>query len=143
MAGTKRPADAEGDEGGSSSSHKLSKVESAFSFFSVMKPTDESPLPWELALYAILLILQSDAHSGKKRRADGGQQSAEDELTGMAFSESVQRWTGVGGWVGWVAWAGVVGSSPRWSLGSSATRRISTSPRRSLLAGTCRHAPRA
>ena len=96
-------------------------MQAVYPFPDVMKPTDESPLPWELALYAILFILQSDAASGKKRRADGGERSAADELAGMLLSKSVQRW--LGRWVGWEGWAGAVGSSPRASLGSSTARR--------------------
>ena len=122
LAGGKRSAqDDQLTTSSTSSAPKKAKVQAVYPFPDVMKPTDESPLPWELALYAILFILQSDAASGKKRRADGGERSAADELAGMLLSESVQRW--LGRWVGWEGWAGAVGSSPRASLGSSTARR--------------------
>ena len=115
-AGGKRHAPGPGS---SSSNAKKPKVQPSYVFTAAMKVSDEQPLPWELVIYCVLLLLQVESQSGKKRRADASEQGATDELENVVFSESVlSRAPGLGrarvsGWACWVESSSVAGVKRR------------------------------
>ena len=122
FAGGKRPAPgAQSAAASSDSDAKKAKVLPSYILTAAMKVSDQQPLPWELAIYCVLLLLQVDSQSGKRRRADASEQGATDELEAVVFSESVLlRAPGLGG----------LGSraGPA-SLGSSAACRLAAPKR--------------
>ena len=77
-------------------------MQPSYVFTAAMKVSDEQPLPWELVIYCVLLLLQVESQSGKKRRADASEQPAREELEKVSFSESVLSRVSLG-WAGWVS----------------------------------------
>jgi len=122
-AGDKRPAPgAQSSLGSSDSDAKKAKGLPPYVFTAAMRVSDEQPLPWELVIYCVLLLLQVESQSGKKRRADASEQPAREELEKVSFLESVlSRVPGLGGLgLGWGLLGRVVerrwGQAPRVGL---------------------------